>query len=372
MVIKQLLADFQLPETRNSCITDADGIVNTLTELLKLHVGVTGPTFSTNSKGFGRMLIYEDGDKRQCTVRMFPDGMVTIDIIFNMDNQNDEQVTQIFLNLKQGLRKNTSLVSPDVIPPIARGCDIKKYYDTSDGRMKEYDFDKVISEWMGAYDGLSSLINKVGCRLLSPRVIYHGSSEYQDILIVHSPQFGNMLFLDDEEMLADSDIAYTRAILGNGRENFKDKTLLILGGGDGGILHEVLKEDPKFVTMIIVQDCFVELRKYIKEGKVFDYILNDLTDLPIGAEGCTESRWGFIKDVLDLSLQALDKKGKYFAQGTNGANNHLAHERYEKILSSSSCSVDFSKELVFVPSFLELYPYTLLTGWLMRFNGTSV
>ncbi|XP_020914178.1 spermine synthase [Exaiptasia diaphana] len=362
MVIKQLLADFQLPETRNSCITDADGIVNTLTELLKLHVGVTGPTFSTNSKGFGRMLIYEDGDKRQCTVRMFPDGMVTIDIIFNMDNQNDEQVTQIFLNLKQGLRKNTSLVSPDVIPPIARGCDIKKYYDTSDGRMKEYDFDKVI---------------------------YHGSSEYQDILIVHSPQFGNMLFLDDEEMLADSDIAYTRAILGNGRENFKDKTLLILGGGDGGILHEVLKEDPKFVTMveidqlvidvarkhlrnicgdtmdslngrnyeIIVQDCFVELRKYIKEGKVFDYILNDLTDLPIGAEGCTESRWGFIKDVLDLSLQALDKKGKYFAQGTNGANNHLAHERYEKILSSSSCSVDFSKELVFVPSFLELWTF---------------
>ena len=51
-------------------------------------------------------------------------------------------------------------------------------------------------------------------------------------------------------MLAESDIDYTKALLGNGRESYKDKDILILGGGDGGVLHELLKESPKFVTMV--------------------------------------------------------------------------------------------------------------------------
>lgn len=31
---------------------------------------------------------------------------------------------------------------------------------------------------------------------------------------------------------------------------YKDKEILILGGGDGGLLHELLKEGPKHVTMV--------------------------------------------------------------------------------------------------------------------------
>ena len=48
----------------------------------------------------------------------------------------------------------------------------------------------------------------------------------------------------------EGDIVYTKALLGNGRENYKDKEILILGGGAGGVLHELLKESPKFVTMV--------------------------------------------------------------------------------------------------------------------------
>ena len=50
--------------------------------------------------------------------------------------------------------------------------------------------------------------------------------------------------------LAESDIAYTHAITGSGQESYRDKTVLVLGGGDGGILHELLKEAPRFVTMV--------------------------------------------------------------------------------------------------------------------------
>ena len=51
-------------------------------------------------------------------------------------------------------------------------------------------------------------------------------------------------------VLAESDIDYTKALLGNGKESYKDKDILILGGGDGGVLNELLKESPKFVTMV--------------------------------------------------------------------------------------------------------------------------
>ena len=51
---------------------------------------------------------------------------------------------------------------------------------------------------------------------------------------MHSPQYGNILILNDDPNLAESDIAYTHAITGHPNENYTDKTVLILGGGDGG------------------------------------------------------------------------------------------------------------------------------------------
>lgn len=50
--------------------------------------------------------------------------------------------------------------------------------------------------------------------------------------------------------LADSDTAYTNAIMGSGKESYTGKEVLILGGGDGGILAEVVKQKPKMITML--------------------------------------------------------------------------------------------------------------------------
>ncbi len=50
-------------------------------------------------------------------------------------------------------------------------------------------------------------------------------------------------------VLGESDLIYTNTLCCIGEEDYKDKTVLILGGGDGGILHELLKQKPKFVTM---------------------------------------------------------------------------------------------------------------------------
>lgn len=77
-------------------------------------------------------------------------------------------------------------------------------------------------------------------------------------------------------MLAESDIDYTKALLGNGRESYKDKDVLILGGGDGGVLNELLKESPKFVTMVEIS--FVRSNSVLRETKILDLIVD--TSLP--------------------------------------------------------------------------------------------
>lgn len=51
-------------------------------------------------------------------------------------------------------------------------------------------------------------------------------------------------------VIADSDDIYTQTLLGNGQNDFRNKTALILGGGDGGLLNELLKHHPKYVLMV--------------------------------------------------------------------------------------------------------------------------
>lgn len=49
-----------------------------------------------------------------------------------------------------------------------------------------------------------------------------------------------------------------------GNENYKGKEILILGGGDGALLCQLLKEDPAFVTMIDVNKFFAFFLQNLK------------------------------------------------------------------------------------------------------------
>lgn len=63
-------------------------------------------------------------------------------------------------------------------------------------------------------------------------------------------------FLD----ISEADLIYTETLMQRGKENYTGKEIVILGGGDGGLLWELLKEKPKFVTMLEV--CQVILLLY--------------------------------------------------------------------------------------------------------------
>uniref|UniRef100_A0A3B4G7B6 Spermine synthase n=1 Tax=Pundamilia nyererei TaxID=303518 RepID=A0A3B4G7B6_9CICH len=274
-----------------------------------------------------------------------------------------KNVTPSLLNALENKLKvllNGNITRIKKLPALLRGAKVDRYWPTADGRLIEYDIDKVV---------------------------YEEDSEYQNIKILHSQQYGNILVLDGDVNLAESDSAYTQAITGSGKENYAGKEVLILGGGDGGILAELVKQKPKMITMkvidgckkymrktcgdildnlkgdcyqILIQDCVPLLKKYVQEGRTFDYVINDLTAIPISTSPEEDSTWEFLRLILDLSIKVLHPSGKYFTQG-NSANLTEALNLFEERLGRLSCPVDFRKEVVCVPSYLEQWVF--YTAW---------
>jgi len=62
-----------------------------------------------------------------------------------------------------------------------------------------------------------------------------------------------------------------------------------------------------------VDDCIKHLKQYTAQGRKFDYVINDLTAVPISTEP-VGSHWDFLREILSLSLDVLKDDGKYFTQ----------------------------------------------------------
>lgn len=58
--------------------------------------------------------------------------------------------------------------------------------------------------------------------------------------------------------IAESDLIYTETLMHRGVEDYKDKEICILGGGDGALLYELLKEKPKHVVMLEIDEMVVK------------------------------------------------------------------------------------------------------------------
>ncbi|GFW36489.1 spermine synthase [Trichonephila clavipes] len=161
-----------------------------------------------------------------CNLKSYPFGLVSL--TFEDCLEGDDSFTNPKLeDLRKELHRSFK-VKVEKIPIIKRGSTVPLYFTTADERILEYDFTKVIFE---------------------------DESPYQNVKILHSPTLGNCLILDDLQNLAESDINYTHGVMKFGSISYTGKEVLILGGGDGGLLHELLKENPKFITMVDISFC---------------------------------------------------------------------------------------------------------------------
>ncbi|KAM3836758.1 spermine synthase isoform 1-T1 [Vipera latastei] len=316
-----------------------------------------------NWENHGYLATYVNKNGCFANLRIYPHGLVLVDVQSSSDLNEREEIEQLLNKVEEKMKElfHKSIKRIKRLPVIMRGHAIDRYWPTADGRLVEYDIDEVV---------------------------YDEESAYQNIKILHSKQFGNILILSGDVNLAESDLAYTKAIMGSGKEDYTNKDVLILGGGDGGILYEIVKMKPKMVTMVeidqmvidgcrkymrktcgdvldnlkgecyqvLIEDCIPVLKRYAKEERMFDYVINDLTAVPISTSPEEDSTWEFLRMILDLSMRVLKPDGKYFTQG-NCINLTEALSLYEEQLGRLYCPVEFSKEVVCVPSYIELWVF---------------
>lgn len=67
--------------------------------------------------------------------------------------------------------------------------------------------------------------------------------------------------------MSEADLIYTETLMQRGKESYTGKEIVILGGGDGGLLWELLKENPKHVTMLEVRISLIQKKKEIEVSK---------------------------------------------------------------------------------------------------------
>uniref|UniRef100_A0A3Q2CUL3 Spermine synthase n=1 Tax=Cyprinodon variegatus TaxID=28743 RepID=A0A3Q2CUL3_CYPVA len=257
---------------------------------------LTETIHDTNGHGYLATFVGKNG--RLVILRVHSHGLVTIDLQCHEDD-NIAQLDNLLNALEKKLKAllNGSITRIKRLPALVRGAKVDRYWPTADGRLVEYDIDEVV---------------------------YEEDSAYQNIKILHSRQYGNILVLDGDVNLAESDLAYTKAITGNGRESYAGKEVLILGGGDGGILAELVKQKPKMITMKVIDGCKMHMRRTC--GNTLDNL-----------------------------------RGDCYQVSGNSVNLKEALSLYEEQLGKLSCPIDFRKEVVCVPSYLEQWVF--YTAW---------
>jgi len=106
-------------------------------------------------------------------------------------------------------------------------------------------------------------------------ILYDGRSAYQRIQVATSPLFGRMLILDDAVQTTERDEYIYHEMLVHLPlvTHPAPRRVLIVGGGDGGTLEEVLKHQVEQVTMVEIDRDVVEIcRRFLPGigGRAFD------------------------------------------------------------------------------------------------------
>jgi spermidine synthase len=87
-------------------------------------------------------------------------------------------------------------------------------------------------------------------------VLYHWRTEFQDVLIFENAVFGMVLMLDGVVQLTERDNHICHEMIAHVplmAHGFA-RDVLIIGGGDGGTLKEVLKQPVKSATLVELDD----------------------------------------------------------------------------------------------------------------------
>ena len=95
-------------------------------------------------------------------------------------------------------------------------------------------------------------------------ILYSGRSQYQEIQVLDSPDFGRILVLDGVVQLTERDEFFYHEMLAHIalQAHLNPKNIMIIGGGDGGTLREVIKHEPvRNVQLVELDEEVIEISK---------------------------------------------------------------------------------------------------------------
>ncbi|MGB9562032.1 MAG: polyamine aminopropyltransferase, partial [bacterium] len=95
--------------------------------------------------------------------------------------------------------------------------------------------------------------------------LHRSKSKFQQIEVFENETFGKVLILDGVVMLSERDEHYYHEMLVHPALTLLDEGMkvLIIGGGDGGTLRQVLKHNPSSVTIVEIDEDVINVsRKY--------------------------------------------------------------------------------------------------------------
>jgi spermidine synthase len=95
-------------------------------------------------------------------------------------------------------------------------------------------------------------------------VLYSGKSQYQEIQVLDSLEFGKILVLDGVVQLTERDEFFYHEMLTHValHVHLRPENILIIGGGDGGTMREVTKHKPvKNIQLVELDNEVIEISK---------------------------------------------------------------------------------------------------------------
>jgi len=96
------------------------------------------------------------------------------------------------------------------------------------------------------------------------KILYRGKSRFQEIMVVENPYFGKMLILDGVVQITEKDEFFYHEMLVHVlmHAHPRPENVIVIGGGDGGAVREVLKHDSvKKVFFIEIDEDVIKVSK---------------------------------------------------------------------------------------------------------------
>ncbi|MFW6346177.1 MAG: spermidine synthase [Halomonas sp.] len=172
-------------------------------------------------------------------------------------------------------------------------------------------------------------------------VVERRRSPYQDLVIAYDPGVGHLLYLDDDLQIANADEAYNETITDPLRRAGALGEVLILGGGDGGVLRALLDAGARRAVLVDIDAEVIELsRRYLPDlcGDAFE---REGAEVVVGdafAYLDAEAQWdGIVYDLTMDPVRADQPRTEYIREILGKIARHL---RPGGVMSMQCCGAD--------------------------------